>query len=71
MLVKYADDTKLGGIPNTLEDRNTIQNDLDRMEHRAESNRMKFNRDKCKVQHLRKRNQLHSYNWGISGSAKL
>ena len=42
-LVKFADDTKLGGIANTLEDRNKIQNYLDRMEHWAESNRMKFN----------------------------
>ena len=29
------------------------------MEHWAESNRMKFNRDKCTVLHFRKRNQLH------------
>ena len=46
LLVKFADDKKLGGIANTLEDRNKIQNDLDRMEHWAESNRMKFSRDK-------------------------
>ena len=36
MLVKFADDTKLGGIANTLEDRNKIQNDLDRMEQQNE-----------------------------------
>ena len=51
----------MGRIAETLEDRNKIQNDLDRMEHWAESNRMKFNRDNCKVPHLGKRNQLHSY----------
>ena len=61
MLVKSADDTKLGGIPNTLEDRNKIQNDLDRMEHWAESNRMKFSRDKCEVLHLGENKQTHSY----------
>ena len=36
------------------------------MEHWAESNRMKFNGDKCKVLHLRKRNQLHSYKMGAT-----
>ena len=33
MLVKFVVDTKLGGIANTLEDRNRIQNDFDRMKH--------------------------------------
>ena len=41
--IKSADDTKLGGISNTLEDRKKLQSDLDRLEHRAENNRMKFN----------------------------
>ena len=69
MLVKFADD--MGGIANTVEDRNKIENDLDRMAHWAKSNRMKFNRDKCKVLHLRKRNQLHSYKGEIPGSTIL
>ena len=47
-----------------MEDRNKIQNHLDRLEHWAENNRMKFNREKCKVLLLRKRNQLHSYKMG-------
>ena len=66
MLVKFANDTKLSGLANTLEDRNKIQNDLDRLEHWAENNRMKFRRDKCKVLHLRKRYQWHSYKMGDS-----
>ena len=41
MLIKFADDTTLGGIANTLEGRNKIQNDLDRLEHWAENDRMK------------------------------
>ena len=41
-----------------------IQNYLDRLEHRVQNNRMKFNRDKCKVLHLGKRNQTHSYKMG-------
>ena len=55
MLSKFADDIKLNGVANTLEDRNKIQNDLDRLEHWAENNRMKFSMDKCKVLHLVKR----------------
>ena len=43
MLIRFVDNTKLGGIANTLEDRNKIQNDFDRLEHWDE-NRMKFNR---------------------------
>lgn len=49
LLIRFADDTKMAGIANTLEDRNKIQNGLERLEHWAENNRMKFNRDKCKV----------------------
>ena len=70
VLVKITDDTKLGRIANTLEDRNKIQNDIDRIEHWAESNRMKFSRDKCKVLHLRKRKQLHSYKMGNTWLSK-
>ena len=33
LLVKFADDTKLGRIANTLKDRKKIQNDLDTLEH--------------------------------------
>ena len=44
MLVRFVDDTKLGGIANILEERNKIQNDLNRLEHWAEN--MRFNRDR-------------------------
>ena len=64
MLVKFVDDTMLGGIANTLEGRKEIQNSLDSLEHWAENNRMKFNRDKCKVLHPEKRNEIHSYKMG-------
>ena len=53
-----------------MKGRNKIQNDLDRMEHWAKSNRMKFNRDTCKVLHLGKRNQLHSYKMGDTWLSK-
>ena len=61
---QIADDTKLGGIANTLEDRNKIQNDLDRLQQWAENNRMKFNRDKYKVLNHKKRKQMHIYKMG-------
>ncbi|KAF7250898.1 RNA-directed DNA polymerase from mobile element jockey [Varanus komodoensis] len=58
-VIRFADDTKLGGIANILEDRMKIQGDLDNPEHWAESNRMRFDRDKRQVLHLGKRNQMH------------
>uniref|UniRef100_A0A674JM42 Reverse transcriptase domain-containing protein n=1 Tax=Terrapene triunguis TaxID=2587831 RepID=A0A674JM42_9SAUR len=63
-LIKFADDTKLGGVASALEDRIKIQNDLDKLEKWSEVNGMKFNKDKCKVLHLGRNNQLHTYKMG-------
>uniref|UniRef100_K7F0X6 Reverse transcriptase domain-containing protein n=1 Tax=Pelodiscus sinensis TaxID=13735 RepID=K7F0X6_PELSI len=63
-LIKFADDTKLGGVATNLEDRVIIQNDLDKLEKCSEVNRMKFNKDKCKVLHLGRNNQFHKYRMG-------
>uniref|UniRef100_A0A8C3I187 Reverse transcriptase domain-containing protein n=1 Tax=Chrysemys picta bellii TaxID=8478 RepID=A0A8C3I187_CHRPI len=63
-LIKFADDIKLGGIATALEDRVIIQNDLDKLEKWSEVNRMKFNKDKCKVLHLGRNNQFHTYRKG-------
>ena len=51
-MIKFADDTKLGGVANIPEERTTIQRDLDRLEERAIDNKMNFNQEKCKVLHL-------------------
>ena len=52
ILIKFADDTKLGGVANTTKERTTIQSDLDRLEELAIDNKMNFNLEKCKVLHL-------------------
>ncbi|XP_077772840.1 uncharacterized protein LOC114582471 [Podarcis muralis] len=64
ILIKFADDTKLGGVAKTPEDRITLQNDLDRLENWAKTNKMNFNREKCKVLHLGKKKERHKYKMG-------
>ena len=46
ILIKFADNTKLGGVANTSDERTTIQSDLDRLEEWAIDNKMDFNREK-------------------------
>ncbi|KAJ7404456.1 rna-directed dna polymerase from mobile element jockey-like [Willisornis vidua] len=66
-LNKFANDTKICGVVNTLERRDDIQRDLDTLERRACANLMKINKAKCKVldgANPKKKNVLGRENWG-------
>ena len=60
-ILKFADDTKMFGRVDRLEDRLRLQEDLDKVVDWSEDWQMKFNVEKCKVMHLGNMNAGESY----------
>jgi len=57
----FTDDSKVGGIGDSDEDRQRIQQDIDRLETWAERWLMEFNPDKCEVMHFGRSNAGRIY----------
>ena len=64
IISKYADDTKVGGVVDEPEQIETLQNVLNRIMQWADTWQMVFNKDKCHVMHLGRKNTKHFYTMG-------
>jgi len=63
-IIKLGNDTKLCGALNTLEGKDAIQRDPDRLERWTCANLFKVNKAKCKVLYVGQGNLKHKYRLG-------
>ena len=63
-IIKFADDTKVGGAVASPEGQEALQRDLERLEHWATIAGTKFNQCKCRILHLAWSNTGHKARLG-------
>jgi len=63
-LSEFGDDTKLGEVVDRSEDCAPIQMDLNNLEKWANRDLMNFNKRRCQILHLGRKNARHQYTLG-------
>ena len=63
-IVKFADDSKVGRVVDSQQDREAFQDMLNRLETWSQEWQLLFNRSKCKVMHFGKDNTRQEYTMG-------